>query len=69
MAVKPEVSQKTEEWSERKVDIFLSSILTWCILELRMESLVYDQFLFGGERWWMMGGGNSERGLKWSDGG
>ena len=49
-----------------KVDIFLGSILTWCILELRIESLVYDQnFFFGGGGAEVVdGGGNSERGLK-----
>ena len=55
------------------VDIFLSSILTWCILELRLESLMYDKkFYLGGgaevvDGWG--GGGNSERGLKWGGGG
>ena len=50
------------------IDIFLSSILTWCILELRIESLVYDRNFFfggGGQRWWIVEGGNSERGSKW----
>ena len=47
MAVKPEVSEdRRVVWEQRQI-LFLSSILTWCILEWRIESLVYDQNFYG----------------------